>query len=388
MNLITIAVVSVAACAAIVGLFLFMGARKQKERPSGGGRRSSAKVFKSAVQKENQDPDGMATYQAAPPDETPESKVPVVSCKGYTVPSPERPVTDTDAVIVDLIRQAPELPSAVLELSRALRDPDADLHEIVELVSTDPVLSAKILRVTNSAAYSLQKITSLQQAIVLLGFQNIWVLVNQLMTSRLLQPFARIEKDEMAVLWRHAAAVAVCAKRILLTAGYATSEVGPTVLTCALMHDVGKFLLRGLQPVRSEKDDLDGNPENILPTVMDEEKRYGINHCRLGYLLSTYWKLPEQVCTSIGYHHHASFDNYNEIPRHVLPIVAMVALSDSVAGAAGYHDGRPVTAGVLAGVIKNADLELDPNPEKYINSSLLKDLKHMEILTQSTSDVT
>ncbi len=383
MNLIAIVALSVTACVIIVVLVLV--ANQKSEKRGDEGRRGGASGGIGHVAANRKADHQTLSFKATKTDESVESKVPLVSCKGRTVPSPERPVTDTDAVIVDLIRQAPELPSAVLELSRALRDPEANLHSIVELVSTDPVLSAKILRVTNSAAYSLQKITSLQQAIVLLGFQNIWILVNQLMTSKVLQPFARIEREEMAVLWKHAAAVAVCAKQILLSAGYVTHEIAPTVLTCALMHDVGKFLLRGLQPVRKENDDLQEGQQAILPTVIDEEGRYGINHCRLGYLLSTYWKLPEQVCTTIGFHHHASFDNYKEIPRHVLPVVAMVALADSVAGAAGYHDGRPVAITVLPEVLESAGLVLDPDPVSYLNHSLLKDLKHMEVLTQSSA---
>ena len=383
MNSFIIIAGSLAACVAVIAMMLYASARKSKGN-------SAVSKSESSEGKVGQDAGYTAKSTAIASSssaEKHESLVPVVECRGRTVSSPERPVTDTDAVIVDLIRQAPELPSAVLELSRALRDPDAQIQSVVELVNTDPVLSAKILRVTNSAAFGVQKVTSLQQAIVLLGFQNIWILVHQLMTSHVLQPFARIDREEMAGLWRHAAAVAVCAKRILLSAGYATHDIGATVITCALMHDVGKFLLRGLQPIRKESEDLPGEGEAILPTVLDEEERYGINHCRLGYLLSTYWKLPEQVCTSIGYHHHASFDNWTEIPRHVLQIVAMVALSDSVAGCAGYHDGRPVSAHVLPEVIKASGLKLEADPEHFLTSDLQKDLKHMEALTRSTSEV-
>ncbi len=383
MNIFSIIAISISVCASIIALVLYVNVQKE------GKREQKSKGVESSPEPEKrerkEDISGAVTSGTVKPhDSEYESKVPVVECRGRTVSSPERPVTDTDAVIVDLIRQAPELPSAVLELSEALRNPDVQIHSVVELVNTDPVLSAKILRVTNSAAFGIQKVTSLQQAIVMLGFQNIWILVHQLMTAQMLKPFARIEKEEMAGLWRHAAAVAVCAKRILLSAGYATHKIGATVITCALMHDVGKFLLRGLQPIKKESDDLPAEGEIIHPTVIDEEERYGINHCRLGYLLSTYWKLPEQVCTSIGFHHHASFDNWVDIPRHVLRIVAMVALSDSVAAAAGYHDGRPVTTRVLPEVIRAAGLNLSCDPERFLNAGLKKDLRYMETLTEST----
>ena len=367
----------------MIGLMLYVSAKKAEKKHVPAARiRNRNYAERQAASFHAPSNQGASTPGL--PEQEPEEHISLVSCVGRTIPSPERPVTDTDAVIVDLIRQAPELPSAVLELSRLLRDPDAQLHAIVKLVSTDPVLSAKILRVTNSAAYGLQKITSLQQAIVLLGFNNIWVLIHQLMTSHVLQPFARLEKKEMTCLWRHAAAVAVCAKSILLSAGYATHETSATVITCALMHDVGKFLLRGLQPLQKEHEYIASDGENLLPAVLDEDERYGINHCRLGYLLSTYWKLPEQVCTAIGFHHHASFDNWMEIPRHILPVVAIVAMSDCLASYAGFHDARPVAAMVRPEVFKAAGLKLDNNPAVFFTPELEKDLKRMETLIKCT----
>ncbi len=70
----------------------------------------------------------------------------------------------------------------------------------------------------------------------------------------------------------------------------------------------------------------------------------------------------------------------------MLQIVAMVALSDSVASASGYHDGRPVTQAVLPEVIKAAGLSLEVDPEYFLTTELEKDLKHMEALTRSTAE--
>ncbi len=304
-----------------------------------------------------------------------------IDCYGHEAQNPERPITDADAVILDLIRQAPELPSAVLELSRILRDPTANIKKIVELVSTDPVLSTKLLRVVNSAAVGRGRITSLQQAVVLLGFNNVWILVNQMLTSSSVKPLAGLDGEVIRSLWRHAAASAVCAKYLLLHAGLITSEIGATVLTCSLVHDVGKFLLRGLKPHRS-RNPVSSDPDDSLPPVIMENLNYGIDHCRLGYLLTTYWSLPEEICTVIGYHHHVAFDNWEDIPRHVRTITALVAVSDNLANLLGYNEteGVGLNYRLRPEILRNLGYD-GRRPGDYISDlELRRDLRRMDAL--------
>ncbi len=306
-----------------------------------------------------------------------------IDCSGHEAQNPERPITDTDAVVIDLIRQAPELPSAVLELSRILRDPTVNIKKIVELVRTDPVLSAKLLRVVNSAAVGRGRITSLQQAVVLLGFNNVWILVNQMLTSSSVKPLARLDGRVIRSLWRHAAASAVCAKYILFHTGLITSEIGATVLTCSLLHDMGKFLLRGLKPQRSHDpvSPVSGD-SHVLPPVITENVDYGIDHCRLGYLLTTYWSLPEEICSVIGYHHHAAFDNWEEIPRHVRRITALVAVSDNLANLLGYNEteGMRLNYRLSPHVLQNLGYS-GRMPTDYVSDvELMRDLSRMDTL--------
>ncbi len=313
------------------------------------------------------------------PTETPKEQLPGL-LKSYSqeAPSPEAGPTKIDAIFIDLIRQATELPSAVLELSSLLREPDVPVRKIAEAVETDPVLSARILRVVNSAGLGRGKINSLHQAIVYLGFNQTWLLVNQMLTARSMKPLANLDPIIMRTLWIHAAVTSTCAKYLLLKLGFMYSPIGPTVMTCALMHDVGKFLLRGLGPFQKDKlEDETGQtpPEHVL---FSENKQYGINHCRVGYLLSTYWNLPEQICTTIAYHHHASFSNWQDIPIHVKRHVALVALSDILANLAGYSEGESIAWDLHPDFAK--ELNLKVNVSSLLTRELKRDLKNTEKL--------
>ncbi|NPA95581.1 MAG: HDOD domain-containing protein [Thermodesulfobacteria bacterium] len=304
-----------------------------------------------------------------------------------TRPSPERPITDEDAALIDIIRQSPELPSAIMELSHLLRDPDSSIKRIVQLISTDPVLSSKVLRVVNSAAFCTQKITSLQHAVVILGFNELWILVNQLLANSALTSLAELSPAAMKSLWRHAAATATCAKHVLFHASNVDSNIGPTVITCSLLHDVGKFLLRGLSPDGPPSSEDDSNEPCSLVSVVKEDEYYGIDHCRMAYLLTTYWKLPEILCTTISYHHHPSFANWEDVPGHAKLPVALVALSDMLANAAGYWDSEPCAMKIHPDMLKAVGLDKDWSLNKLLTKDLIHDLKDTERLIETAVSV-
>ncbi len=319
------------------------------------------------------------------PDQEDEDEITLVDYLEQVRPSPERPITDEDAALIDIIRQSPELPSAIMELSHLLRDPESSIKRIVQLISTDPVLSSKVLRVVNSAAFCTQKITSLQHAVVILGFNELWILVNQLLANSALRSIAEISPSDMKSLWRHAAATATCAKHVLYHAGSISNEIGPTVITCSLLHDVGKFLLRGLgpsdEPASSESEE--GQEPCTTVSVVKEDLYYGIDHCRMAYLLTTYWKLPEILCTTISYHHHPSFSNWEDIPRHAKLPVALVALSDMLANGAGYWDSEPCAMKIHPEMLKAIGLDKDWSLNKLLTKDLIQDLRDTERLIET-----
>ena len=299
--------------------------------------------------------------------------------------SPERPITKEDAALIDIIRQNPELPTGIVQLSQILKDPEARIKKIVKIISTYPILSAKILRVVNSPAYSPhKKITSVQHAVVILGFNNLWLLVNQLLATIAVQNFSELSNEEMKRLWRHGAAAATCAKHLLIQLDMNTSDIAPTVYTCSLLHDVGKFLLRGLGNKDVEIKD-DSPCKN--PSVIGEDSFYGIDHCRLAYLITTYWGLPEILCTTISYHHHPSFSNWEDIPQHARVPTILVSLSDMLANLSGYYDMTPCTLDIHPMAIRYLGLDKKWDINNILTNELYQDLKETEKLIEAATTV-
>ncbi len=315
-----------------------------------------------------------------------DGEVEVVSFVDKERHSPERPVTREDAALIDIIRQNPELPAGIVQLSEALKDPEARIKKIAKIISTYPILSAKILRVVNSPAYSPnKKITSIQHAVVILGFNNLWLLVNHILATIAVQNFSELSNEEMKALWRHGAATATCAKHILLLLDMNTSDISPTVYTCSLLHDVGKFLLRGLGDAKKAAGQENSPCKN--PSVIGEDAFYGIDHCRLAYLITTYWGLPEILCTTISYHHHPSFSNWEDIPKHARVPAILVALSDMLANLSGYYDFAPCTLDIHPMAIRYLGLDKNWNINKLLTTELYRDLRETEKLIEAATSV-
>lgn len=246
-----------------------------------------------------------------------------IACAGIEAPNPMREMTDVDKVVMDLIEETYDIPSAVVELSTLLQDPETGARKVAEYASTDPVLSAMILRAANSPAFGRSGVKSLPHAVTYLGFNQIWLIANQLMADRSLRHVMTIRQEELLALWRHSAFTAACARHILLGMGLAGDPLAPVTITSALFHDVGKFFLKGIDP--------EARVANDGPPILGEIATYGMDHCRIGLLLATHWGLPEQISTLVAYHHHAAFANLEEIPASLRRYAAIITLSDHVA---------------------------------------------------------
>lgn len=224
------------------------------------------------------------------------------------------------------IRSIPQIPINSMRLMNMLLNPESNIKEIVSLVSTHPVLSAKILQTVNSVYFSLtEKITSVGRAITLLGYNNVRALVFQ---ETLRNSFIRgieNETDRHLKLWAHSAIVSACAgflgKQLFQFTEY-------EIATAGLLHDIGKFYLINIENGIEITSDI--------PGIIKEEHKFGINHLVAGIYIANHWGLPEFIVKGIEYHHHSSFFPPHAIPQEYLRQSFVLCLSDLVAKAMGY----------------------------------------------------
>lgn len=201
--------------------------------------------------------------------------------------------------IVAKLDDLPTLPAVVYELNRIINDPMSSTSDVENIMSNDLALTAKVLRLANSAYYAIPGgVTSLQRAIAYIGYDT----VNQLALSasiiNALDSKESVGFDARA-FWKHSLGVAMAAEVIANEVKYKTPS---DLFTCGLVHDMGKIALL-LITKEQFTDTIKYAAENKLSLVEAEETLDCARHNHIGFQLATKWRLPYQIQISIANHH-------------------------------------------------------------------------------------
>jgi putative nucleotidyltransferase with HDIG domain len=185
--------------------------------------------------------------------------------------------------------------SQVLEKTR---DQNANLREISSLIATDQALVTMYLKLVNSAFYGFsRRITTLQQAITLLGFRSVRnVIVNASVVSLFRK--RSFHNRHRLFLWEHSVSCAVAAKQLAQVTGYPAKE---EAFTAGLLHDIGKVVIDQYAPKNSMA--VLRKIEEGMETRAAEREILGVDHTEIGYLIAERWNLPKSLCAVIRHHH-------------------------------------------------------------------------------------
>jgi HD-like signal output (HDOD) protein len=212
---------------------------------------------------------------------------------------PERPPNDRPALPWAHLRLQP-FPQVAVRVLQSIHNENVQLHELSDLISSDPAFASEVLTVANSLLYAPRFPSStILQAIAVLGENNLQglcltVAVRAYMGKSLNQPV-------MHHLWRHSLACALIAARLA-----SVLELGEdSAFTCGVMHDVGRLALAVVRPAEYAATLAShvGAPASILEAERD---LFGCDHCEAGSRLIANWKLPAEFETVVAGHHSAT----------------------------------------------------------------------------------
>lgn len=200
--------------------------------------------------------------------------------------------------VIKRIHDLPSLSAVVVELLTSMEDEDIDGHVLGAKIALDQALTAKTLRLANSSFYGMpSKVTTIHQAISVLGFHSIRTLVTACAISGSFPPGSSSMFDFKA-FWRHSIATAVCAK--LLAARF---KLNPdTAFTTGLLHDIGTLVLATRFPVEYGQM-LAYRRQHDCYIIEAEQAIFGLDHAATGSALAAYWKFPEAIQQAVAQHH-------------------------------------------------------------------------------------
>ena len=225
------------------------------------------------------------------------------------------------------VRELPTLPIIFQELFSRMQDPDAKISELADVIMRDQALTAKVLKLVNSAFYGqASRISTISRAIIIMGFHAVR---SAALAVSVLDQFKDIESDASTFtlegFWRHSIGVSCLAKQLSLVLRVAESE---DAFVAGLLHDIGKLVM--IQHFSEDVEDLcRAATEQHLAWHDCENVLYPTNHANIGRALFRAWKFPDHVVEAVSCHHEPT-----RASRHA-ELTAIIHIADYFSGHMG-----------------------------------------------------
>jgi HD-like signal output (HDOD) protein len=205
-----------------------------------------------------------------------------------------------------------------------LNDPDSSASDIGQIISEDPALSAKLLKIVNSAFYSFpSRIDTISRAITIVGTLEITDLI---LGSSAVDVFAGLPNEliDMTHFWEHSLYTGVVSR---VLARHHRAPNTERFFVSGLLHDVGCLVLYNQLPGESLRA-LQLARDESRPLHLAEQEILGFDHSAVGAELMQAWNLPEAFVEAARYHHSPM--DAGDFPLET----AMVHLADVIAAGA------------------------------------------------------
>ena len=199
------------------------------------------------------------------------------------------------AGVINLI----SLPEICVRVNTALEDPAHTHKQLGEIITHDPALTARILRIVNSAYYNFpNKIELVSRAISIIGEDDLRGLV---LATSALEVFNKIPNQllNMELFWQHSVFTGIVAR---LLSKQCNILHGERLFIAGLLHDIGKLILYYKEPKISQDVLLEAS-ESDGSLVHAENKILGFTHADVGAELMAAWQLADSLKTIIRFHH-------------------------------------------------------------------------------------
>lgn len=278
--------------------------------------------------------------------------------------TPQAEVQDRLKKLVDKIQGLPTLPSMLNNINKMMLNPRTSAKEVAQLISSDPAITSKVLRVVNSSFYGFpNRITTVTHAIVILGFNTIKSIV---LSSTIFDVFKKDVKSsfDRQDFWKHSIGCGAAAKVLARRLGYPTLE---EIFIAGLLHDIGKIVMDqfihdkfvDVQTMVKAKDCL---------IVQAEEQLLGVTHADVGAWLFEKWNLSKGLIETTRCHHNPALASDNAKTAAIIHFADIVVrsmrfgnggdnkippLSDAAWGMLG------INAGQFDGLLKETGEEIE-----------------------------
>ena len=209
---------------------------------------------------------------------------------------------------LEQIDSLPTLPSIAANLLEKLKTKTVSMTTISEVMENDPSITTKVLRIANSAYYSLRnRVDTIRMALVVLGVNEVTNIILGLSIFKAFEDTVSCESFNLGVFWKKSILTSQIARYLAKVLNVQTHG---EEFTGGLIHGIGKLIL--FMHFKQEFLEIIGNSEaETLPLHVQEQTYLGITHMEVGAWLAGKWRLPTNLIDCIKFYHSpdASADN-------------------------------------------------------------------------------
>ena len=245
--------------------------------------------------------------------------------------------TELQAKIYSKIDELPTIPAVLPKLLYLMESSGTNASDLADVISHDPAMTSKILKVANSAYYGFQqKISDLERAVPLLGFNMVKSLALSIGVISSLPSGGKNPYFSREGLWIHSLAVATLMQE--LGRRLSKGDRSEYIFVIGLLHDIGKVVLDQFfnELFRQALEEVEKLGNSKLHIA--ERRVIGVDHGEVGAMLLTRWRFPEVISNPIAVHHQT------EIPEGTnANDVAMLRIADALPQELGLgEEGNPI----------------------------------------------
>jgi len=232
------------------------------------------------------------------------------------------PNTLTEAQVAKILHgiHVPPQPQILVDLQMEQILPEPDINRIATLISKDVGLSGTMLKFVNSPFYDLaNKITSIEQAVSLLGINTVINILNGLAIKGEMSDENIVE---LTKFWDTANDIAMVCATVAKKVGFPSPD---EAYSLGLFHNTGIPLM--MKKFKDYQKVMESAYSGSYERVIDiENEKFNTNHCVVGYYTSKSWNLPDHICQVIAEHHNTNAifnvkDGRNQLQKTLLAIL-------------------------------------------------------------------
>ena len=214
------------------------------------------------------------------------------------------------------------LPEVCFLVNDLVNDPGCSLDQVGHVISQDPALTARLLKLVNSSYYGFEmKIETVSRAVLMVGLKE---LQNMVWATAAVETFEGLSgsKANMAAFWRHSIFTAVLGRILAKECNLLHPE---RMFVAGLLHDIGKLVLYSRYPQLVEEVWAVERDHGLDDGVTAERLVLGFDHAELAGELLRHWSLPENLASAVQFHHSPKESKDHSIEVSIVHIANVMA---------------------------------------------------------------